>query len=85
MRQYLKETVRKLFRFTCVRCGRLSGIVHELVPRSKRPKDWWKDIRNGVVVCPLCHEWVHQGTESRRPRLEGMAATLRAVYGGEHE
>ena len=52
--------VRELYGYRCVRCGKpQSGIVHEIVPKSKRPLDWWA-LENRVVLCGECHEFIHQ-------------------------
>lgn len=63
------EKVRKMYHERCIRCGKSSRIVHELVPKSKRPKDWW-EIDNMVVLCPECHNWAHNiGTTNSKEIL----------------
>jgi len=52
------DKVLEIFHHRCVRCGRPSEIVHEIVPRSRRPKTWM-DIDNRVVLCVDCHDWAH--------------------------
>lgn len=46
----------------CVVCfphDSIFGItVHEIVPRSKRPNDWW-EVENGCPLCQEHHDFVH--------------------------
>lgn len=39
--------------------------VHEIVPRSKRPKNWW-DPSNRIPICHHSHYIIHKvGTQNR--------------------
>jgi len=53
------DEVLELFRHKCVRCGRHTYIVHEIVPKSRLPKTWMMP-ENRVPLCDLCHAWAHQ-------------------------
>lgn len=52
-----KETF-ELFNYRCAICYYPAVTIHEIVPRSRRPKDWW-DIDNMISVCAKCHEKIH--------------------------
>jgi len=43
----------------CLMCSHGAVTIHEIVPRSKRPKDWW-EIDNLVPLCAECHEEIHK-------------------------
>ena len=67
----------KLFNYRCLICLRKAVTLHEIVPKSKRPKDWMED-ENRVPVCARCHDMIHADgsavwrdklTEFRRKRL----------------
>ena len=46
-----------------------ASVVHELVPRSLRPVDWWHPD-NRVAICTQAHEQVHsEGTDKWAPEL----------------
>lgn len=49
-----------LFEGICVLCQGRAGCIHEIVPRSRRPSDWWK-IDNRVALCNYCHSQIHAG------------------------
>jgi 5-methylcytosine-specific restriction endonuclease McrA len=53
-----QDFIRILFDEKCVICLTPSRVVHEIEPKSKRPRDWW-DVSNMVVLCNECHERVH--------------------------
>jgi len=54
----------------CVNCWiNHASCIHELIPRSKRPKDW-HDIDNRVPLCAACHHNAHQvGTANSAPTI----------------
>lgn len=76
-----RELVLDEFHHRCVRCGKPSEIVHEIVPKSRRPKTWMLP-ENRVVLCNECHTWAHHRGAStsaeelillRKQRLEEYA------------
>ena len=74
-----EEYVRQLYGRRCVRCSRPGAIVHEIVPRSKRPDDWWA-LENRVVLCGRCHEFIHQrGAMNFVDELRGCQARVLGV------
>jgi 5-methylcytosine-specific restriction endonuclease McrA len=53
------EAIFLLYSGLCAFCERADGgALHEIVPRSKRPKDWWL-TENRVPVCATCHDIIH--------------------------
>jgi len=64
MTSKLRELLRKdtkmilwLFDHRCIRCGRKTNTVHEIIPISHgRSSASWK---NRVPVCNTCHDWSH--------------------------
>jgi 5-methylcytosine-specific restriction endonuclease McrA len=62
--------VLEIFHYRCVRCGRPTRCVHEIVPRSRRPKTWMLPD-NRVAICTACHLWAHsKGARTSAPELE---------------
>lgn len=61
--QAFYDSVMKKFGGHCVVCypdADLGGVtVHEIIPRSKLPHSWWKDINNGCPLCNVHHDQVH--------------------------
>jgi len=51
--------VLELFHHRCIKCPRPTEIVHEIVPRSRRPKTWMSP-ENRVSLCSECHSWAHE-------------------------
>lgn len=61
----------------CMYCMvRSATAVHEIVPRSKRPKDW-DAIDNRVPLCQACHALIHRTGTSKHARL---LRVRRALY-----
>lgn len=56
----VSQYVLHLFRNRCVLCDYPTLTVHEIEPKSQRPKDW-DHLENRVAVCTACHMKVHQG------------------------
>ena len=53
----------ELFNYRCARCPAPAVTLHEIVPKSKRPKDW-DDPLNRIPLCMFCHMWAHnRGTK----------------------
>jgi len=76
-RNGLRKKVLDLFMGRCIICGRNTSVLHEIEPKSKRPKDW-DNPENQVPLCVACHIQVHRAgalnwkdrlTELRRKRL----------------
>lgn len=64
-----RNFVLDLFHHRCVRCGKSSESVHEIVPRSRLPKTWMLP-ENRVVLCFECHFWSHRyGAKSSAEEL----------------
>ena len=87
-RVYLSRTrdlVLKIFDGRCVRCGRPTNVVHEIVPISNGKK--YLAIKNRVPLCDFpyensCHSWAHGiGTRNSIPiLLEKRAEFLRRKW-----
>lgn len=54
-----EQLLFKKFRFRCLHCGKRGIVLHELEPRSRRPKDWDAE-ENRVLLCAECHNWAHK-------------------------
>ena len=72
-----RQYIRNLYGNRCVRCGRAqAGVVHEIEPRSMRPKDWFA-VENCVVLCSECHEHIHQhGSQNFADELRNAQARV---------
>lgn len=55
----LRKKVLDLFMGRCIICGRNTSVLHEIEPKSKRPKDW-DTPENKVPLCPTHHAQVHK-------------------------
>ena len=67
-----QDEVMKLFDRRCAGHGLQHSAVttHEITPRSKLPRSWWKDQTNLIPLCAELHEQVHQeGTRAWQKRL----------------
>jgi 5-methylcytosine-specific restriction endonuclease McrA len=65
-----KQNILQLYQNKCIICGNKSVTIHEIVPKSKRPKTWMT-IENCVPLCGFCHEWAHKyGYKKYKPVLE---------------
>lgn len=59
----------ELFDYRCARCPAPAVTLHEIVPKSKRPKDW-DDPLNRIPLCMQCHQLAHsRGTKFLAPIL----------------
>jgi len=47
-----------LFRYKCVRCGKPAEVIHEDVPKSRKPTTWMEK-ENRSPLCVHCHNWAH--------------------------
>jgi len=61
------DRILEIFKSRCVRCGNLTRIVHEIVPRSHGKKSL--EPKNRVPLCPTCHDWAHRNTTESTPYL----------------
>lgn len=64
-----REFILWLYDGRCIKCGRPTNIIHEIVPISHGRKALhWK---NRVPVCGGCHDWAHSvGTNNSIPILQ---------------
>lgn len=42
----------------CIKCPRQAVTLHEIIPKSRRPKTWMEK-KNRVPICNICHTWAH--------------------------
>ena len=47
-----------LFYGRCIKCGKPAVVIHEDVPKSRRPKTWM-ERDNRSPLCVSCHNWAH--------------------------
>lgn len=80
------DQIELLFRHQCVRCGKRSRVVHELLPRGKAGKKWYH-WSNRVVLCAECHQWAHDiGTlKSRQVLAELRDQRIEEIYGPQEQ
>jgi len=64
MASKLRELLRKdtkmilwLFDHRCIRCGRKTSTVHEIIPISHGVSS--TNLKNRVPLCNVCHDWSH--------------------------
>lgn len=64
-----KDKIWEMFHGRCIRCNHPANSIHEIIPRSKRPNNWW-EIENMIPLCLECHLWAHnRGTKFSAPIL----------------
>ena len=73
----LDAALLEKYRGRCVNCiSALAVCIHEIVPRSQRPDDWWEDD-NRVPLCDACHRQVHAtGTRANTDALRGARVRM---------
>ena len=72
------------FHFKCVRCPQKSITLHEIHPKSLRPKTWMQP-ENRIPVCKKCHDWSHRaGTRFSAPILEVLRKERLKEYATQH-
>ena len=78
------DVILAFYRGRCVACWVKPAVnIHEIEPRSKRPKDWQK-FDNRAPLCECCHSIVHAGTVTRSGWLRNQRDRLvRFLYGGD--
>ena len=65
----------------CCWClAQYANAVHEIEPKSKRPKDW-DTLENRVPICTICHDLIHStiGTANAVYKLTQNRAILLAI------
>ncbi len=71
-REYLdkdRELILWLFENRCIRCGKITNVIHEIIPIShgKSSLHW----KNRVTLCQKDHAWSHDiGTNNSIPILQ---------------
>ena len=63
----LDDQILQIFDGRCIRCGRRTAVVHEIVPKSHG--DEYLAADNRVTLCNSCHEWAHSNTTTSIPIL----------------
>jgi hypothetical protein len=63
-----RKAIRKKYHGRCGLCGEQGTEAHHVVRRAKKVLRW--DIRNGVLLCALCHRYADTG-QGRRD-IEGL-------------
>lgn len=53
-----------LFRGRCCLCSKPAVTLHEIVPKSKRPKTW-NIPENRIPVCATCHNRIHYDGDNK--------------------
>lgn len=77
-REYLdkdRELILWLFDNRCIKCGRPTNVIHEIVPIShgKSSLHW----KNRVPLCQSCHSWAHDvGTNNSTTTLQEKRKTF---------
>ena len=54
--------------------AQIAVVVHEIIPRSQRPKTWW-EFENRVALCHECHDKIHR--EGNNEKWKSMLTKLR--------
>lgn len=66
------EKILQHFHNRCVRCKKPAKVVHEIIPRSRRPRTWMA-FENRVPLCENCHFWAHKhGAKSSADELRRL-------------
>ena len=61
-----------LFSYRCAKCGESAVTLHEIVPKSKRPKTW-NEPSNRIPLCNKCHNFCHaRGAKRVRDELRQL-------------
>lgn len=64
------------FGYRCARCRKPATTLHEIVPKSKRPRDW-DEKENRIPLCNECHTLVHsKGAINFEKELLNLRITL---------
>lgn len=70
----------KMHRGRCVICGRGTRVIHEIVPKSIRPKTW-DTLDNRVPLCTVHHLKVHEtGTHNWEEKLRNRKKKVEDAY-----
>lgn len=71
-----------IYRHRCIKCRRVTKVLHEIKPRSLRPNTWeyWA---NRVTLCQECHEWAHKhSTKNSEEQLRELQKRRLIEYHG---
>ena len=73
--------IKTLFHNRClVNPAHLGIVVHEIHPRSQRPKTW-NELENQVLLCHECHDKIHHdGAGNWAIKLEKLRADWVSKY-----
>ena len=62
-------SIFEYYNYKCVRCSKPAEVIHEIIPKSRRPYTWM-DIENRIPLCVECHNWAHKvGSRNSIPEL----------------
>jgi len=66
----VEQIIWKEHNFCCILCGKSGDVLHEIIPKSKAPKNWMNP-ENRVVLCSSCHREVHSfGSKNYKELLQ---------------
>mgnify|MGYP002402503582 CR=1 FL=1 len=70
-----REAIFRLYRNRCLVNPAHTGIVvHEIVPKSQRPNNWW-EFENKELLCHECHDMIHNdGAANWEEKLTNLRA-----------
>lgn len=69
-----RENVLKVYRGTCVICGKMAEEAHHIIPvavgnKISLPEYWIWSISNGVALCKDCHNKWHEANYEIEQKL----------------
>lgn len=81
LRNREKLKVTKFYHGRCLVNPSHKGIVvHEIVPKSQRPSDWW-EFENRVLLCNDCHVRIHnEGAATWKEKLINLREAWMLKY-----
>ena len=54
----------------CAKCGMTGDSLHahHIIKRRYKVLRW--DVKNGIALCPACHEWIHSTPKGKQWEVE---------------